>query len=102
MRVVLMRCYATMLWVLLASLPGHAQQYPAFDDYRGVAPSATAQAPQPAAPQQISENNYPTQPLTAHASTPAAVAAPTTAAPAPAQPWDYGRSVTTDIRQMNF
>ncbi len=73
------------------------------------ASSAWAQAapalPNASAPiQQLSDNMYAAPPVylpPATSNAPAPAVQPHPVAPQP-QPWDYGQSVTTDIRQMNF
>lgn len=73
------------------------------------AAAQTVSSPQPYyAPQtnqQVSGNYYPNIPATAPQPAPQyqpqPAPQPVQAAPQ-AQPWDYGQSVKTDVRQMNF
>lgn len=86
--------FMTCLLMISVAIPASAQQYYAEQTY------PTPQTP----PQQVSGNYYGGQPYIAPpheqlAPQPQQAPAPR---PAQAQPWDYGQSVTTDIRQMNF
>lgn len=85
-----MRRAFTVFLMLLTAMPAAAQSYYAEQTY----PAPPAQAPQ-----QVS-GIYQGDPYYAP---PAQPQQRPQAAPAPqSQPWDYGQSVTTDIRQMNF
>ena len=86
-----MRYALTVFLMVLVSGPAFAQSAPQQQAYL---------------PQQVSDNYNPAipaynQPHYAPAPQPAPVA-PAPAHTGQAQPWDYGQSVTTDIRQMNF
>lgn len=89
--------YLVIGWMMLGvALPALAQTYPSNQPY-GSQPQN----------QQVSGNYYPGVPSSAPQAAPKPQPypqhsqQPAQAAPQP-QPWDYGQSVTTDVRQMNF
>ena len=93
--------YLAILSALIAGFVGGV----GYSAYRSAALSAPQQ--QAYLPQQVSDNYNPAipaynQPHYAPAQQQPAQAAPAPAHTGQAQPWDYGQSVTTDIRQMNF
>ena len=87
-----MRIVPAIFLIVLAAFPAWAQEYAA-QDY-----------PQATTPQQQVSGNYVGQPYYAPAQPQYQPQVQPVQPPAPAssQPGDYGRSVMTDIRQMNF
>jgi hypothetical protein len=88
-----MRCVSSLLLMLLTAMPAAAQQYYAEQTYP---------APPSQAPQQVS-GIYQGDPYYAPPAQPQYQPPQPQAAPAnQPQPGEYGASVMTDIRQMNF
>lgn len=97
LRKILMRPLLFSILILVVARPAVAQMYYAEQVY----PTVPQTLPQ--GQQQVSGNYYPNPSTTPQVPAPQQAQQPQPTPHYPqAQPWDYGQSVTTDIRQMNF